>query len=464
MRRFVSVTRRFCTATAAGKPAETAHANQPTSSLPVNSGMRPSEIVKWLDQFIIGQSSAKRAVANALRNRWRRQQLPEEIRSEITPRNILMVGPTGVGKTEIARRLAKLADAPFIKVEATKYTEVGFHGKDVDSIIKDLVDVSLKRQKMRLEQEMSAKAEKEVEGILLNAAVGNLSSPADHETWLGYLRQGLLDDKSVTVEVPISSNNSDDSLFFDPTGSSFRLVGGRGGTEKKRMTVADARKRLLSAAMDRLIPPDVLIQRAVQSAEQEGIVFIDEIDKICNKAGFSHGVDASGEGVQRDLLPIIEGCEVSCGKYGNVKTDHVLFICAGAFHSVKPSDMLAELQGRLPVRVQLHSLSEAELVRVLKEPKVNVLKQQELLMSTEGVTISFPELAVEEIAKVAAEINKNVENIGARRLHTVVERIMEDISFRVADDSIDKFDVNPEQVRNAVVDLLKKTDLHKFIL
>ena len=464
------VSRRFCNAVAT-KPAASAEPLQDHRMSRLSTGMKPAEIVSWLDQYIIGQAQAKRAVANAIRNRWRRQQLSPDMRSEIMPRNILMVGPTGVGKTEIARRLAKLTDAPFVKVEATKYTEVGFHGKDVDSIIKDLVDVSVKRQRAKLEAELRPQAEKEVEHALLVALIGPISNPQDQEQWLKHLRGGLLEDKTISIELPSThASPSDDSFTFDPKGS-FRFSMPSGRTEKRRLPIKQAREKLLQAQFDKLISDDLIISRGIQSAEQEGIVFIDEIDKICSKSGSSHGVDASGEGVQRDLLPIVEGCEVSCGKYGNIKTDHILFVCAGAFHSVKPSDMLAELQGRLPVRVGLQALTEQELVRVLTEPKMNILAQQKALMSTEGVTVEFGSETVSEIARVAAEINSQVENIGARRLHTVIEKLMEDISFDVGgkertDASGESLvvSVTPEYVTKTVGDLLKKMDLYKFII
>ena len=421
-----------------------------------------------MDEYIIGQKDAKRAVANALRNRWRRQQLPEAVRKDIMPRNILMVGATGIGKTEIARRIAQLTSAPFVKVEATKYTEVGYHGADAETCVKDLVAVAVKKQRQILEDEFREVASKQVEEQLLVAVIGSLSNPADHDTWLKHLRAGLLDEKTVTVEVPTgtagSGETSTEGFFFDPKSSGFKILGGR-TSEKKRLTVKEARGKLLQTAFDKLINQDLIVQRALQAVEQEGIIFIDEIDKICSRPGTTYGADASGEGVQRDLLPIIEGCEVNVGKFGAVRTDHILFICAGAFHSVKPSDMLPELQGRLPVRVGLTALTEADFVRILTEPKNNFLVQQAALMLTEGVKVEFPEETVREIAKVTHEINMHVENIGARRLHTVIEKVMEEISFTAPDNPENlEVVVTPDHVRKALGDMLKKTDLHKFIL
>ena len=466
--------RRFCSQAAAALEAPNTPATGGKSSLRPG-GLRPSEIVAYLDEYIIGQKDAKRAVANALRNRWRRQQLPEEIRREIQPRNILMVGSTGIGKTEIARRIAQLTSAPFLKVEETKYTEVGYHGADVDTCVKDLVAVAMKKQRHLLEEEFREIAVKQVEDQLLVAVIGNLSNPADHETWMKHLRGGLLDDKTITVDVPNVAGAGDaganlpEGFFFDPKGSgsgAFKVLGGGGGraSEKRRLTVKEARSRLMQVAFDKLINQELIMQRALTAVEQEGIIFIDEIDKICSRAGTTYGVDASGEGVQRDLLPIIEGCEVNVAKFGTVKTDHILFICAGAFHAVKPSDMLPELQGRLPVRVSLAPLTEADFVRILTEPKNNFLRQQTALMMTDGVNVVFPDETVREIAKVTFEINTHVENIGARRLHTVIEKVMEDISFCAADGTATEVVVTAENVRKAVGDLLKKTDLHRFIL
>lgn len=443
--------------------------------------MKPKEMVSHLDQYVIGQKDAKKAVANAVRSRWRRQLLPEEMRPEVVPKNILMVGPTGVGKTEIARRLAKLVDAPFIKVEATKFTEVGFHGRDVDQIIRDLVEVSMKRQKSRLEEELTPKAEEEVEDRILDALMGTVPSEAEKQTWLKHLRSGGLDDRQVTLDVPTDDSSGSESgqqggmpgmkviKIVPVQGGGGVGVSGGGGqqTEKKKLSVKDAKKKLLSSALEKMISQDDVVGKAIESAEQEGIVFIDEIDKIAQAQGRYHGGDASAEGVQRDLLPIIEGSEVST-KYGNVKTDYMLFICSGAFSAVKPSDLLAELQGRLPVRVALQALTEDDLFRILTEPKHNIVTQSKELLKTEGVTLCIDDTTTREIAKVSQEINSHMENIGARRLHTVVEKLLEDISFRAPEMAKDPQTSEPvissDQVRTALGNMLKKTDLHKFIL
>ncbi|KAF4693891.1 hypothetical protein FOZ60_009635 [Perkinsus olseni] len=355
-------------------------------SLPKDrKNMKPREMVEYLDRYVIGQADAKRAVANALRNRWRRQQLEEELRAEIMPRNMLMVGPTGVGKTEIARRLAKL-------VEATKFTEVGFHGRDVDSIIRDLLEMAMTRQRSRLEDELRPKATEAAEEQILNALIGPMSAQSDKDTWLAHLRAKLLDDRQIKVEVPVTDND----LYPEWVGGGsdsrkppqIRVIqvpvaGGAGSRqmEKRTMTVAEARQKLVQVHLDRMIDSDMILASAIRSTEQEGIVFVDEIDKICNSSkGFYHGSDASSEGVQRDLLPILEGSDVST-KHGNVNTDHILFICSGAFHSVKPGDMLAELQGRLPVRVTLSALTEHDFVRILTEPHHNLIEQHKVIIS-----------------------------------------------------------------------------------
>ena len=424
-----------------------------------SSSMKVSEIVSFLDQHVIGQNVAKKAVANALRNRWRRKQLPLDLQKEIKPMNILMTGPTGVGKTEIARRLASWSDAPFVKVEATKYTEVGFHGKDVDSIIQDLVDVAVKRQKPLLESEVLPQAKLEVDSQIIDALTGKLSSPTEKDSWLEHLHAGLLDDRSITITVENSDNAELDDDPQAKFANAFFLK-----KEKRRMTVKQARERLLKDAVARLIPLDRIVELAIDRAEQEGIVFIDEIDKICSAAGSNRQkADASDEGVQRDLLPIIEGCEVECKKYGKVKTDHILFICAGAFNAVKPSDLLSELQGRLPVRVELNALSEADLTRILTEPKYNLLTQQQALLQTEGVNVSFPPETVAALAKAAADLNSTVANLGARRLQTVLDRVMERISFEV-DEGTD-VSVTAEEVHSTVSTIAgKPTDLYKSIL
>jgi len=458
-------------------------------------GMKPSEMVQYLDQYIIGQKDAKRAVANALRNRWRRQQLKDsEMKDDIMPKNILMIGPTGCGKTEIARRLSKLVDAPFIKVEATKFTEVGFHGRDVDQILRDLVELAIKRQRQRLEEELKPQAEEAAEKKILEALLGKIGN-SDRQSWLDHLRNGHLDDQMIQVEVPISPPNSfpmggsgsgmPQAVGFGVDVSdiiqdyitqrqgnikAIKVVTPTGGgsskkpTEKKQMAIKEAKTKLVQIELDKMINQDMVLQKAIEAVEQEGIVFIDEIDKICTKSGGYRGPDASSEGVQRDLLPLIEGSSIPT-RYGSVKTDYILFIASGAFHSVKPSDMLAELQGRLPVRVELKPLTEEDFVKILKESRNNLIDQNKALLETEGVEVVFDETAVQEIAKVAAEVNTSVENIGARRLHTIIEKIMEEFSYNAPEmESGKKVSITADVVRTAVGELLKKTDLHKFIL
>eukprot|EP00921_Rhytidocystis_pertsovi_P008867 GHVQ01014398.1.p1 GENE.GHVQ01014398.1~~GHVQ01014398.1.p1 ORF type:complete len:877 (+),score=149.30 GHVQ01014398.1:556-3186(+) len=447
-----------------------------------NRAMKPKELVAHLDKYIIGQPEAKRAVANALRNRWRRQQLEDEgLRDDIVPKNILMIGPTGVGKTEIARRLSKVVDAPFIKVEATKFTEVGFHGRDVDQIIKDLVEVAVKQQKSKTESEFRAKAEETAESSILETLLGKLSRE-DKQSWLGHLRMGLLDDRIIQVDVPLNFGAQPNSV---PGGTSlssdaidaiaeavsslsakpFKVVQGRGSVERKSLSVKEAKQLLVQAQLDAMINQETIVKKALESAEQEGIVFVDEIDKICTKGhGGYTGPDASAEGVQRDLLPLIEGSSVAT-KYGNVKTDYILFVASGAFHSVKPSDMLAELQGRLPVRVELKPLTTEDFVNILKTPKHNLILQNRELLATEGIDLHFTEDAIAEIARVSSEVNTHIENIGARRLHTIIEKIMEDINFEAPNmEPGDRVVVDFKRVQATVVDYLQKTDLHKFIL
>jgi len=428
--------------------------------------MTPTEMVAYLDRYIIGQHEAKKAVANALRMRWRRQQLSPELREDIMPKNILMVGPTGCGKTEIARRLSKLVDAPFIKVEATKFTEVGFHGRDVDQIIRDLVEMAIKRQRSKLEEELTPKAEKAVEQTILDALMGNLTMESEKNTWLNHLRNGLLDDRMITVEIPFSEGEAAGTGEFgrEQGAKAIKMsVLGDRRSEKRKLPIKDARTKLLQVALDKMINQDMITTKSIEAVEQEGIVFIDEIDKLCNKNGSFHGADASAEGVQRDLLPIIEGCDVST-RYGNVKTDHILFICSGAFHSVKPRDLLAELQGRLPVRVSLHPLTIHDFVRILQEPKHNLIFQNKEMMKTEDIDLRFDEDAVKEIAKVSWDINSHVENIGARRLHTVLEKVMEEISYEAPDRNGETVEITSDSVRNSLGDMLKKNDLSKFIL
>jgi ATP-dependent HslUV protease ATP-binding subunit HslU len=432
----------------------------------------PREIVGELDRFIVGQEDAKRAVAIALRNRWRRQQLPEGMREEVVPKNILMIGPTGCGKTEIARRLAKLAQAPFIKVEATKFTEVGYVGRDVDSIMRDLVEASITMLRDAGRKDVQAKAELAAEERLLTALVGEGASAETRGKFRKMLRAGELEDKEVEVAVAEASPVAIGAIDLPgvPPGQMANLgemmkgmFGGR--TQKRRMPVAAARTALTREESDKLLDNDALTKDAVEHAEQNGIVFLDEIDKVCARSseGGFRGGDVSREGVQRDLLPLIEGTTIGT-KYGPVKTDHVLFIASGAFHLAKPADLLPELQGRLPIRVELAPLSREDLRRILTEPEHSLLKQYSALMGTEGVKLSFAEDAIDALADLAADINDKVENIGARRLATVMERLLEEISFSATDRNGDDITVDATYVNDRVAPLAAKGDLSRFIL
>ena len=431
----------------------------------------PREIVSELDRFIVGQKTAKRAVAIALRNRWRRQQIKGSLKEEVLPKNILMIGPTGVGKTEIARRLAKLADAPFIKVEATKFTEVGYVGRDVEQIIRDLLEVSINNNRESLKNEIKAKAEVNAEKRVVDALVGTSASNQTKEKYKKMLRNGELDNQEIEIEVSSKTPSPFKSMEIPgmPGGSMGMInlgeIFGKGfgqKKEKRKLSVKESHEILLDEESEKLIDHDNLIKRAISNVENDGIVFIDEIDKICGKNSGTSG-EVSREGVQRDLLPLIEGSTVST-KYGSIKTDHILFIASGAFHVAKPSDLLPELQGRLPNRVELKALGKEDFVRILKEPENNLIKQYVELISTEGVILNFSEEAISEVALIATKVNDEVENIGARRLHTILEKILEDISFSASDKKSDKIDIDKKYVVDQIGDIYKDSDLTKFIL
>jgi ATP-dependent HslUV protease ATP-binding subunit HslU len=429
----------------------------------------PREIVSELDRYIVGQNDAKRAVAIALRNRWRRQQLTGELRDEVLPKNILMIGPTGVGKTEISRRLARLAGAPFLKVEATKFTEVGYVGRDVEQIVRDLVEIGISLVRERKRKDVQARAEQAAEDRVLNALVGPGASPATRESFRKKLRDGELNDKEIEIEVQAGGGMP---MFEIPgmpgaqmgainIGDIFGKLGG-GRTKTRRVTVEESHKILVNEESDKLLDDEQLVQESIRAVEQNGIVFLDEIDKIAGREGL-RGADVSREGVQRDLLPLIEGTTVNT-KHGPVKTDHILFIASGAFHISKPSDLLPELQGRLPIRVELNALTRDDFRRILTEPEASLIKQYIALMGTEGVTLEFSEDAIDAIADIAVGVNSSIENIGARRLQTVMERVLDEVSFAAPDRSGETVKIDAAYVQKHIGDLAKNTDLSRFIL
>lgn len=433
--------------------------------------LTPHQIVEELNRYIVGQNDAKRSVAIALRNRYRRKLIESPLREEIMPKNILMIGPTGVGKTEVARRLAKLANAPFIKVEATKFTEVGYVGRDVDSIIRDLLDVAIKNSRNEMKKTVYEKAEKHAKKKILKILVGETALDETREKFSKMLDNGEMNDKEIELEIIDNSSNSMNS--FDIPGGQVGMINisemigkaiGSEKTKKARMTVEDAIKTLIDEESNKMIDEDKIIKNSLKAVENDGIVFIDEIDKICAR-GNVKGADVSREGVQRDLLPIVEGTTIST-KYGIVKTDHILFIASGAFHVAKPSDLLPELQGRFPIRVQLKSLTEDDLLRILTEPEASLIKQYKALLAVENVELTFSEDGIKEMAKIAFKVNGEIENIGARRLHTMIEKILEEVSFEASElKAGTKINVDSTYVNKHLGDLLSsKNDLMKFVL
>ncbi len=434
------------------------------------SALSPREIVSELDRYVIGQHQAKRAVAVALRNRWRRQALSDDMKDEVLPKNILMIGPTGVGKTEISRRLSKLAQAPFIKVEATRFTEVGYVGKDVEQIIRDLIEIAIAMEKEKRRKEVHAKAQLAAEEKVLDALVGKKASLATRESFRKRLRSGDLDKNEIEIEVNDTSSGMPSFEIPGMPGANIGMVNigeilGKSGSpkgKKKKMNVKESHDILVAQESDKMIEQDKIIKQAKDSTENNGIVFLDEIDKVSAR-GDRIGGDVSREGVQRDLLPLIEGTTVNT-KYGPVKTDHILFIASGAFQLAKPSDLLPELQGRLPIRVELSALSEDDFKRILKEPDNSLIKQYKALLKTEDVELDFSDDGIDMLAKLSTEINATVENIGARRLHTIIEKVLDEVSFTASDNAGQTIKVNKEFVSKNLGDLVKNTDLSKFIL
>ena len=435
------------------------------------SSLSPREIVSELDRFVIGQNKAKRAVAIALRNRWRRQALKGEMKDEVLPKNILMIGPTGVGKTEISRRLSKLAEAPFIKVEATRFTEVGYVGRDVEQIVRDLVEIAIAMEREKKRKEVHAKAQLLAEEKVLDALVGNKASVATRESFRKRLRNGDLDDKQIEIEVLDNASSMPSFEIPGMPGANVGMVNigeilgksmGNKKGKKRKMTVKESHDILVAQESDKMIEEDKIVQEAKKSTEDNGIVFLDEIDKVSARSDRVGG-DVSREGVQRDLLPLIEGTTVNT-KHGPIKTDHILFIASGAFQLAKPSDLLPELQGRLPIRVELNALNEKDFIRILKEPDNSLIKQYKALLKTENVDLEFKDDGIEMLAKISTEVNSSIENIGARRLHTIIEKVLDDISFNATDRAGEKIVVDKDFVQKNLGNLVKDTDLSKFIL